>query len=263
MILYFSGVGNTRLVAERLASLCNDRAVALTPATPPLSDLCHKDEPLVLCFPVYAWGPPRFVDAYLKRSQRSGATPPTRPYRLYMVCTCGDDIGRTDRLLARMLRPLNLMLDGAWSVRMPNTYVALPGFDVDSKEVEQSKLRAAPDTLRPIADSIAAGEQGIVRVTPGALPWVKSHVLRPLFNCFLTGPGAFRLRADACTGCGRCAKGCPTGSIRMTATDSGPRPTWTAGCTLCLSCYHHCPQRAITYGRYSRNKGQYSAPQTL
>ena len=48
MILYFSGVGNTRLVAERLASLCNDRAVALTPTTPPLSDLCHKDEPLIL-----------------------------------------------------------------------------------------------------------------------------------------------------------------------------------------------------------------------
>ena len=261
MILFFSGVGNTRLVARQLAALCHDRCLAIEASTPPLTAFCREDDTLVLCFPVYAWGPPLLVEEYLKRSQMEVIQ--TKPKRLYMVCTCGDDIGRTDRIVGKALRPMGLTFDGIWSVQMPNTYVALPGFDTDSKEVETEKLKAAAPTVKAIAESIAAGEQHILQVQPGGMPWLKSHVLRPLFNRFLPGPKRFRTDSHLCVGCGQCAKQCPTGNIQMTEHPSGKQPRWGRQCTHCLACYHHCPHGAIRYGRYTRNKGQYRPPQSL
>ena len=35
------------------------------------------------------------------------------------------------------------------------------------------------------------------------------------------------------------------------------RPQWKNHCTLCLGCYHRCPQQAIRFGKYTEKKGQY------
>ncbi|MBR3633787.1 MAG: 4Fe-4S binding protein, partial [Bacteroidaceae bacterium] len=32
---------------------------------------------------------------------------------------------------------------------------------------------------------------------------------------------------------------------------------WHGNCTGCLACYHHCPTRAIRFGRRTEKKGQY------
>ena len=41
-----------------------------------------------------------------------------------------------------------------YSVIMPNNYILLPGFDVDSKEVERQKLEDAPAAVAAIAAAI-------------------------------------------------------------------------------------------------------------
>ena len=32
---------------------------------------------------------------------------------------------------------------------------------------------------------------------------------------------------------------------------------WAGKCIGCLSCYHHCPNKAIQYGNYTKTKGQF------
>ena len=55
------------------------------------------------------------------------------------------------------------------------------------------------------------------------------------------GTPRFRLRQDACTKCGTCAKGCPTGAITL-----DPYPTWNyKRCIGCYCCYELCEQDAI------------------
>ena len=252
MIYYFSGTDNSRAVALRLAALLHDTAVAMTAAKDTDKPGGGKEGCTGLVFPVYAWGPPLFVEQWL----RSDAFRPAAGSYVYAVCTCGDDIGRTDRLTARLLQPKSCGLAAAFSIAMPNTYVALPGFDVDDGATARHKLEAAGPRLERVAASIKRREKGVRDVVPGAFPWIKTHVLRPLFNRLLTGDARFRAGA-VCVGCGACAKACPVGNIRP---DAGGRPMWQHGCTMCLACYHACPQGCIGYGPFTRGKGRYPGP---
>lgn len=252
MIYYFSGTGNSRAVALRLAALLHDTAVGMTAARGTDTPAGGTDACTGLVFPVYAWGPPLFVEKWL----RSDAFRPAAGSYVYVVLTCGDDIGRTDRLTARLLRPRGCRPAATFSIAMPNTYVALPGFDVDDDDTVRRKLEAARTRLEGVAAAIARREKGVCDVVPGAFPGIKSYVLRPFFNRMLTGDARFRAGA-ACVGCGACAKACPMGNIRP---DIAGHPVWEHRCTMCMACYHACPQGCIGYGPFTHGKGRYPGP---
>ena len=61
-----------------------------------------------------------------------------------MVATCGDDTGLTAREWTALMCEKGLTADAQFSVQMPNTYVLLPGFDVDSPTLEAEKFGAMP-----------------------------------------------------------------------------------------------------------------------
>lgn len=243
MTYYFSGTGNSLRVARELA-----RRLDL-----PLSSVAEpkpcEGELVLLVFPVYAWGIPSVMSEFV-------ATLSARPCpkTVVAVMTCGDDMGYADRVLERELTAVGWHLDGAFSVVMCDTYICLPGFDVDSPELLQKKESAFAPCLDRIAAHILAHryrERGdLVR---GICPWLKTYAIRPLFNRFLIDYRRFRVDGDKCKGCGRCAKLCPLHNIVMTSEN---RPEWHAHCTHCLRCYHCCPSHAVVYGKFTRGKGQ-------
>lgn len=249
MITYFSGTGNSRHIAGRLAALTADIACDITRDTSGIRD---DDHVLGLVFPVYAWGLPRIYERFL-------SSIPLRQFTyIYMVCTCGDDTGCTDRILARRLKTLgNKRLSAAFSVRMPNTYIGLPGFDVDTKEIAQAKLAQANGRLTTIAETINAQREGYTDVWRGRFPRLKSYLLRPLFNLLLTSDKAFHT-TDRCQRCGKCVAVCPLHNIR---TGKDGLPSWQGHCATCLRCYHACPCHAIEYRPFGKGKGQYLFPE--
>ena len=254
MIYYFSGTGNARWVARELAQ-------RLSLAAKPIGEyLCTGmpfslscgDEPVWLVFPVHSWGPAVSMLDFIERCRFEGYA--SQPF--YAVCVCGDDCGRADKIVRKALRRKGVELTAAFSVQMPNNYILLPGFDVDSLSVERQKLQAAPQRVQAIVEAVQNGDTRSL-YHAGALPWLKSAVY-PLFRRYARAHNTF-YATDACTGCGRCAALCPAGVIEPTAPGEPPR--WKQkGCVQCLSCIHRCPFRAVEYGKISLKKGRYTHP---
>lgn len=243
MIYYFSGTGNSLTVARRLADLLGEQMEAMTSA----NDVADKQIGLV--FPVYAWGLPRAVEDFI--AQR--LTLPSAPDAYtYIVMTCGDDMGYADRVAGKLLLQAGRRLDAAFSVMMPNTYVCLPGFDVDAEQLAARKLSQTMEKLPEIANIIRY-RQSATDVWRGPMPWLKTYVIRPLFDRLLITDRYFHTEGTLCTSCGKCLRACPMGNMQK---GEDGRPGWKGRCTGCLACYHACPAHAIRFGRMTDGKGQ-------
>ena len=96
MIIVFSGTGNSLLVARRLQERLGGELVTLEGErlTAPEHTLLTvaPGEPVVWVMPVYSWGVPQAVEAFMRLVRFKGA--PQSPH--FLVMTCGDDIGYAD-----------------------------------------------------------------------------------------------------------------------------------------------------------------------
>lgn len=245
MIVCFSGTGNSLYVAEKLHEILGDEIVNISSER-----LCAdvSDGRVIWVFPIHGWGMPKAVE----RAIKSASLASVQKCVHYMVATCGDDIGMADKLWEKMLDERGWQASAAYSVQMPNTYVCLPGFDVDSPELAAEKLEKMPKRVATIAEFIKENSN-VTDVVRGACAWAKSYVLRPPFMKYYTSAKLFKTNAN-CVGCGKCSKECPMGAITM---NDKKRPVWNDKCTMCLRCYHTCPHHAIDYCHSTAKKGQY------
>ena len=102
MIICFSGTGNSAAVASRLSVLLDDESLVLLRGeilTGEKPALTLKGERIIWVFPTYSWGVPPVVADFIGRVEIAGAD--NVPH--FMVTTCGDDIGRTDRMWQRLI----------------------------------------------------------------------------------------------------------------------------------------------------------------
>ena len=112
----------------------------------------------------------------------------------------------------------------------------------------KEKLEKAVGRVEEVNYSINARETGF-HCNEGSFPWLKTKILNPLFNRFMTSAKPFYV-TDDCIGCKRCERICPVGNVVVI----GWRPVWGMDCTSCLACYHVCPKHAVQYGKRTRSK---------
>ncbi len=256
MIFYFSGTGNSLYAARHLAKATQDRLISIPAemSSPAFSKeyTLSTDERIGFVFPIHSWGPPEIVLRFIRRIRFANY----QNHYCYFVATCGDDMGCTRQILERVLSAIGICLQAGFSLIMPNTYIALPGFDVDPLEIQKQKLAQAVPELNRIANDVDQ-KSSAFRLHPGAMPRLKSYLILPLFKKILISDKYFHT-TDQCIACGKCVRICPTNNIRM----ENKCPVWQGNCTACLACYHVCPQRAI-YFFAKKDKGQYLHPDLL
>ena len=252
MIVFFSGTGNSHFVADRLAELLSEKCptelrgeMLYDPMKCRLSAIGEKR--IMWVFPTYSWGVPPVISRFISEVNFTGAQAVTH----IMVTTCGDDIGQAASQWRKLIGRRKWISGAAYSVTMPNTYVLMSGFDVDSPELADSKLEHAPERIDEIAERIKNNIEGDL-VTKGAWPRLKTSIIYPYFKKFCMSPKPFKSNGR-CIGCGTCSRSCPMDNITM---EEG-RPKWHDRCALCLRCYHICPCDAIEYGKATKDKGQY------
>ena len=120
MIVYYTGTGNSRYVAQRFAAALGDDLITAneyikndTPA-----DL-HSDRPWVFVSPTYGWQIPHIFADFLRRGRFTGSR------KAYFVMTCGSEIGNAGSRIAALCADIGLDYQGVLQVVMPENYVAM------------------------------------------------------------------------------------------------------------------------------------------
>ena len=289
MIFYFSGTGNTKWAASKLAAATREDLISIAPYMR-ADDSSHKlAEPFILkenerlgfVFPVHGWRVPKLVrefiskmkiqrepilretsDATTENKAKADDSLKNRPFA-YCVCTAGDSIGLTIENLNEVisqnpsLQALGITeVSSSYSLIMPESYIGLPFMDVDPKEREIRKKENAAQELAVVCEEIFDRKEGISRLVKGPIPWFFTKVVGGFFEKVLITDKRFHVEKDRCVKCGICANVCPVGDIKG---GHGEYPVWLHhnDCLTCFTCYHHCPHHAIEFGNQTQKKGQY------
>ena len=292
MIFYFSGTGNTKWAASKLASATHEDLISIAPymraddSSHTLAEpfILKKNERLGFVFPVHGWRVPKLVREFIGRmkvqreepdaagsqtlsdisgnSASAGNSAGSLPFA-YCVCTAGDSIGLTIENLNEVisqnpsLQALGITeVKSSYSLIMPESYVGLPFMDVDPKEKEIWKKSKSAQKLAVICEEIFDRKEGVSRLVKGPIPWFFTKVVGGFFENVLITDKRFHVEKDKCVKCGICANVCPVGDIKG---GHGEYPEWLhhKDCLTCFTCYHHCPHHAIEFGNQTQKKGQY------
>lgn len=289
MIFYFSGTGNTKWAASKLAAATREDLISIAPYMRADDSSHNLAEPFILkenerlgfVFPVHGWRVPKLVrefickmkilrepiqrepsDATAENKAKADDNLKNRPFA-YCVCTAGDSIGITIENLNEVisqnpsLQTLGITeVSSSYSLIMPESYIGLPFMDVDPKEREIRKKENAAQELAVVCEEIFDRKEGISRLVKGPIPWFFTKVVGGFFENVLITDKRFHVEKDRCVKCGICANVCPVGDIKG---GHGEYPVWLhhKDCLTCFTCYHHCPHHAIEFGNQTQKKGQY------
>ena len=244
MILYFSGTGNSKYVAQRMAEALDQSLLSMNDRirshdTSPV----EADERLVIVTPTYAWRIPRVVSEWLGKTALTGAE------RIWFVMDCGSEIGNAAQYNRQLATQKQLQYMGTAQIIMPENYIAM--FNAPRKEQARSIVEQAEPALQKVLAQLKAGQE-FPPPRETLYDRLMSGPVNPVFYRFFVKAEAFRA-TDACIGCGKCVELCPLNNIRL---ENG-KPVWGKNCTHCMACICYCPKEAIEYGKKSKGKPRY------
>ena len=236
-IFYFSGTGNTLLLAQELNKALNTgsdsstlSAIADFPQGTPVSSAADR---VLLAFPVYYVDFPEPVRKFLSRLAISPDT------KVYTLGTCGANDWGVLASARRQLAAKNLVLAGHFRFVMPDNSIVFP----TEKAVQEKLVDSAKAGIGEVARIIRAGES---RFDDGSAPFAR--VVTPVMRWVCRSALGFtdmKVDAEMCTGCGVCVSVCPMNVI----SKEGLKPEWTdrKNCATCFACIHYCPSKAVRF----------------
>ena len=244
MVLYFSGTGNSKYVAKRIADALGDTLLSMNERIKAVdASAVGCGERLVIVTPTYAWRIPRIVRDWLLKTDFPGAK------RAWFVMTCGSEIGNAAGFNHELCQAKGLAYEGTVQIIMPENYIAM--FNApQADEARAIVAKAEPDIKRAIA-AIAA-DQAVAPPRRSLIDRFMSSAVNPLFYPLFVKSSAFTVNSK-CVGCGQCVSLCPMNNIAL----KNGKPSWGKDCTHCMACICYCPTEAIEYGKKSLGKPKY------
>ena len=241
MIYYFSGTGNSRYAAEKLAKLTDDKCVNMAAVFK--GQVTHADgrtDVTGFVFPVYYSGLPEMVKRFASHHEIKSHL----GKYVYCVITCGAETAAADK---RLEKCLERKIDYSASLRMPDNYVIMYDPSPSDKAIEA--LRNAENKVDKIADDINKRRK---RFNTSFKKDIATALMYPLYNLFRTT--RFYKADSNCTSCGLCEKVCPDDAIKI---ENG-KPVWIEKkCQHCTACINRCPEEAIQFTSLTKARGRY------
>ena len=248
MILYFTGTGNSKFVADYLAEKLEDDVISLNSIIKNGETLvCKSEKPYIIIAPIYAWRLPAVVEETIKNAQLGGCK------KVYCVATMGENSGNADKYIKKIISDKGMNFTGFIGVAMQNNYLFMEKMP-KAKEAGKA-LKLVIPKLDRIAAAIKSGES-LKKDDKTPMAAFMSSAVNAGFNRFMVKKQELAADKD-CISCGRCEKLCPVNNIKM---EKG-KPKFLGNCCGCLACLHHCPKQAINVKNQTQDKGRYVCPE--
>ncbi len=249
MVICFSGTGNSRYIAKKLAEYTDDTLVDITHSLDcSVSFYCEENnKPYVFVCPTYAWRIPKIFEKYIKKAIFVNEN--DRPINAYFILTCGGDIGNAEKYIKKLCKKKEFNLLGVAEVVMPENYLTM--FSVPSEKTSRKIIAKADEKLPFIADKIS-NQLPLESKKPSFIDKRKSDIVNLTFYPFCVSARKFKT-TEKCISCGKCEKVCPLNNIEIV----NGKPKWGKNCTHCMACICLCPEEAIEYGNASKGKRRY------
>lgn len=245
-IFYFSGTGNSYIIAKRVAEGLNGRLVSMA-SLKNKEEITASTDTIGIVFPVYYTDVPNIVRAFIPKIKDLSSK------YVFAVSNFGGGAGRSIKTVKNLLRECGGELSAAYGVHMPQNAFLKPW-------VKNEKLLVRMDA--EVKHICRQAEKRVKRLPPKRMLDIILTPAAPFFksitrNYMLKTVGGnkndsdmslvYRLDcvfsvSDKCNGCGVCSKVCPVGNIVM----KDGKPEWSHRCENCLACLNFCPQKAIS-----------------
>ncbi len=244
MILCFSGTGNSRYIAKRMADALQDEIIDLNTKikvndTSPI----QTGDYLIVVTPTYAWRIPKIIKDWLLKTDLPSAK------KICFVMDCGAEIGNAAKYNELLAKEKNLEYMGTMQIIMPENYIAM----FNAPNINQAKA-IVKEAQPAIEKAIACIKKDSSFPMPrhNLYNRIMSGPINSIFYRFIVKANAFQVDSS-CIGCGLCVQKCPMNNIKL----KDKKPIWDKQCTHCMACISYCPTKSIEYGKKSVGKPRY------
>lgn len=263
LILYFSGTGNTKFVAEKINRRLRNKGYSTR------CESIEKYEPqevksydlLVFGYPVYGYDMPDFVKSYARQ------LPPPSSRGVILYSTMAYSSGNSLRKSAQLFMNNDCLVVGSERFLMPgNDHLIITKKESKiSKRVLATDYNQVPEinnSITKIVDRIdhLSDRQIVdedVRLPERSLIYLLFTPIVKLIFGLIKKTVLNRFRAhESCIDCGLCEEICPADNILV----RDGKVEFGNNCYLCLRCINQCPVEAIQITRFTEGKFRYKGP---
>lgn len=270
-IYYFTGTGNSLVVARDIARKTNGKLISI-PFMMGIESLTTNADMIGIVFPVYyatngCSGIPLIVEKFLNKLKNIGSK------YIFAVCTHSGMPGVTIEKLSKIIKSRGGKLAAGFTVKLnnpPSVFEKLKK-SIFHKKLKDTAIFGAQERqqkvfdhwkkkLQIIYDYISNKKEGMLETrnklsklffAPLLFLLIKpvfssrykklSNSLNLPFKEMIPLADRSYQYDEKCNGCGICARICPVNNIKMINS----RPVWQHYCENCFACYVWCPSEAI------------------
>ncbi len=245
MIIYFTGTGNSKYIAEILKNELEDTIVdAAELIKAGEKPKFSSEKPYVFVSPTYAWRLPRLFERWIQGCKFDGNQ------KAYFLLTCGDSIGVASDYIKKFSHKMNFDYMGTTEVIMPENYIVMFAPPTETEDIDI--IAKATEHTKELSSRILT-EQSFAQKKYTFMEHLYSDIVNPLFYKFYVRAKKF-YATDACISCGQCVKNCMLNNVNL----KDGKPVWGKNCTHCMACICKCPTEAIEYGKQTKGLRRYT-----
>lgn len=281
-IYYFSGTGNSLVVARDIAERINGKLISI-PSVIDKEYIKTDADVIGIVFPVYNQGVPFIIRRFIDKVHNL-----EKKY-IFGVCTHGGSPAICFEYLDKIIVSNGGKLAAGFAVNMPYNYIT-PSFVIKdffksfvlrvvSVEKQQKMFANWEKKLDSICEFVHERRDGIfeiesekiehiidalnLRNTLQKTTWLKvagfeGHTELPFRESIQLMDYGFKYD-DKCNSCEICTRICPVCNIVMV----NGRPVWQHHCEQCFACLQWCPKESIQFGNKTSHGKRYHHPDVM